>query len=304
MTIEEAIQRILRAHLVLILICLAAPLAVTAYVVSREPTSYQASVRIQVSSTPATTTVAASAISSRVLALATTPSLLSQAMTKAGDPRAVPDVARHHVTASRLGESSIVELSVTDVHARQASATAAALATGVTQFMNKANRADLADALAGIADDISAAQRARSTVARPARDHAPGQHRPAGAVGQAERDRPAARRALPAAHLLAAGEPEQRRRRGGRCQRAPGAADVGGSRPTARRRRDLRARCSVWRSPSCSRPSAPGWLAPARSQGDSRSRCWDTAPTTPRSCPGRWASQLVATARTPWSSSA
>jgi capsular polysaccharide biosynthesis protein len=77
----------------------------------------------------------------------------------------VSDVARHHVTASRLGESSIVELTVTDVHARQASATAAALATGVTQFMNKANRADLADALAGIADDISAAQRARSAVA-------------------------------------------------------------------------------------------------------------------------------------------
>jgi capsular polysaccharide biosynthesis protein len=165
MTIEEAIQRILRAHLVLILICLAAPLAVTAYVVSREPTSYQASVRIQVSSTPATTTVAASAISSRVLALATTPSLLSQAMTQAGDPRSVSDVARHHVTASRLGESSIVELSVTDVRARQASATAAALATGVTQFMNQANRADLADALAGLADDISATQRTRAAVA-------------------------------------------------------------------------------------------------------------------------------------------
>jgi len=165
MTIEEAIQRILRAHLVLILICLTAPLAVTAFVVSREPTSYQASVRIQVSSTPATTTVAASAISSRVLALATTPSLLSDAMTKAGDPRSVADVARHHVTASRLGESSIVELSVTSVRAHQAGATAAALATGVTQFMNKANRADLADAIAGIADDISAAQRARTTVA-------------------------------------------------------------------------------------------------------------------------------------------
>jgi capsular polysaccharide biosynthesis protein len=165
MTIEEAIQRILRAHLVLILICLAAPLAVTAFVVTREPTSYQASVRIQVSSTPATTTVAASAISSRVLALATTPSLLSQAMTRAGDPRSVADVARHEVTASRLGESSIVELSVTDVHGRQARATAAELATAVTQFMNKANRADLAAALADNADEITAAQKARAAIA-------------------------------------------------------------------------------------------------------------------------------------------
>jgi capsular polysaccharide biosynthesis protein len=165
MTIEEAIQRILRAHLVLILICLAVPVAVTWFVVAREPVSYQASVRIQVSSTPATTTVAASAISSRVLALGTTPSLLSQAMTKAGDPRPVSDVARRHVTASRLGESSIVELSVTDVRARQARATAAELATAVTQFMNRANRADLAAALADNADEIAAAQKARAEIA-------------------------------------------------------------------------------------------------------------------------------------------
>lgn len=165
MTIEEAIQRILRAHLVLILVCLAAPVAVAWYLVAREPVTYQASVRIQVSSTPATTTVAASAVSSRVLALATTPSLLSQAMTTAGDPRSVADVARRHVTASRLGESSIVELSVTDVHARQARATAGTLATAVTQFMNRANRADLATALADNADEIAAAQKARAAIA-------------------------------------------------------------------------------------------------------------------------------------------
>lgn len=165
MTIEEAIQRILRAHLVLVLVCLLAPLLITWVVVSREPATYQASVRIQVSSTPATTTVAASAISSRVLALATTPSLLSQAMASSGDKRPVADVARRHVTASRLGESSIVELSVTDLHARQARSTATALATTVTQFMNQANRADLTAALADNAAEIVGVRRTRAEVA-------------------------------------------------------------------------------------------------------------------------------------------
>jgi capsular polysaccharide biosynthesis protein len=164
MTIEEVIQRILRAHLVLILICLLAPIAVAWIAVEREPGTYQASVRIQVSSTPATTTIAASAISSRVLALATTPSLLSEAMTRAGDARSVADVARRHVTATRLGESSIVELSVTDRHARQASATTAALATGVTRFMNQANRADLAAALQANAGETAKVQHARAEV--------------------------------------------------------------------------------------------------------------------------------------------
>jgi capsular polysaccharide biosynthesis protein len=165
MTIEEAIQRILRAHLVLILVCLLTPLLITWIVVSRQPASYQASVRIQVSSTPATTTIAASAISSRVVALATTPSLLSQAMSQAGDTRDVSDVSRRHVTASRLGESSIVELSVTDRHAGQARATAAALATTVTKFMNKANRSDLAAALADNAAQTAEVRRARADVA-------------------------------------------------------------------------------------------------------------------------------------------
>jgi capsular polysaccharide biosynthesis protein len=165
MTIEEAIQRILRAHLVLILVCLLAPVLVTWVVVAREPATYEASVRIQVSATPATTTVAASAISSRVLALATTPSLLSQAMAKAGDDRSVTDVARKYVSAGRLGESSVVELSVTGAHPRQARATTTALATVVTDFMNQASRADLTAALADNATEMADVRRTRAQVA-------------------------------------------------------------------------------------------------------------------------------------------
>ena len=53
-------------------------------------------------------------MSSRVLALATTPSLLQAALMAADAQRDVDEFAATHVAAQRLGESSIVELSVTD----------------------------------------------------------------------------------------------------------------------------------------------------------------------------------------------
>jgi hypothetical protein len=114
MTVEEMFRRIVRAHLGIILVCTLLPIAVAIAVHQNRPTLSLASLRVQVISGSPKSAVEAEGISSRVLALATSPSLLGPALKDAKVQRNVADFAAAHVAAQRLGESSIVELSVTD----------------------------------------------------------------------------------------------------------------------------------------------------------------------------------------------
>jgi hypothetical protein len=86
MTIDEILQRIVKAHLRTIALCVLIPMAVVGLIEIRTPTTYDAQVRIQtVSSAPASSTEA-EGLSSRVLALATTPRLVQTALRFAGEP--------------------------------------------------------------------------------------------------------------------------------------------------------------------------------------------------------------------------
>jgi capsular polysaccharide biosynthesis protein len=148
MTIEEMFRRIVRAHLGIILVCVLLPVAAAIGLQAGKPSLSLASVRLQVVSGAPKSATEAEGISSRVLALATAPDLLDASLKQADARRDVTDFAATHVAAQRLGESSIVELSVTDKDPVAAGQIVSALANRVALFMNNGDRATFNAALA------------------------------------------------------------------------------------------------------------------------------------------------------------
>lgn len=151
MTIDEILRRIVRAHLNTLLVCALIPLAVVALVELRTAPTYTAQVRMQTLSTAPGSSTEAEGLSSRVLALATTPSVVRSALRTAHQPASSADAldaAAHRITAERLGESPVVVLSVLGEDADGATRTVSALADGVTRFMNQGSRSQFDAALA------------------------------------------------------------------------------------------------------------------------------------------------------------
>src|ERR1700761_3394716 len=143
MTIDEILRRVVKAHLRLILVCVLVPVAVVALIDLRTPTMYVAQVRVQTTSTPPGSASEADGLSSRVLAVASTPGIVQAALRDAGQPADAAhavDVATHQVTAERLGESSIVVVSVLDESPDVATRVVSHLATRSVQFMNGGDR--------------------------------------------------------------------------------------------------------------------------------------------------------------------
>ncbi|MGZ4536416.1 MAG: hypothetical protein ACXVXE_12790 [Nocardioidaceae bacterium] len=140
-------RRIVRGHLVIILFFTLVPLGAAIAYKAHQPPSYVASLRIQVVSTPASSSTEADALSSRVLALATTPSLLQAAEAHAGVYPPVDELAKNHVSAQRLGESAVVELSVSDLDRASAENLVTAITKQVVRFMNQGDKARLDDFL-------------------------------------------------------------------------------------------------------------------------------------------------------------
>ena len=165
MTIEEMFRRIVRAHLGIILVCVLLPVAAAIAWQSSKPAVSLASVRLQVVSGAPRSATEAEGISSRVLALATTPGLLDASLKGAGVQRDVADFAATHVAAQRLGESSIVELSVTDSDPIAAGQIVAALAERVALFMNNGDRAAFNAALAKLDKQVDNATANRNKLA-------------------------------------------------------------------------------------------------------------------------------------------
>ena len=142
MTIDEILRRVVRAHLALIVICVLLSVAAAAALEVRTPTTYVAHVRLQTLSSAPTSPTEADALSSGVLAVATNPPVVRTALDKIGAPSSADDaadVAAHDVTARRLGESAIVELTVMSPDSSFAEDLATALAAQVIVVLNSAN---------------------------------------------------------------------------------------------------------------------------------------------------------------------
>ncbi len=165
MTLDELLRRIVRGHWFVITVCLLVPVAATLLLQTRAQPDYVATVRLQVSASAPMSTIEADALGSRVLALASTPSLVRTALDEAGlDPTDAKVVARDAVSTRRLGQSSVVELSVSRPSRREAVVLVGALATEVTTFMNDANRGKFEKTLAAVDKDLAAANARLSKV--------------------------------------------------------------------------------------------------------------------------------------------
>jgi capsular polysaccharide biosynthesis protein len=165
MTIEEMVRRIVRAHLALIMLCVLLPLGATVGLHVKKQPEWLAAARIQVVATAPRSDIEAEGLSSRVLALATTPGLLDSALRTAKVSRDLSDFAAKHVTADRLGESPVVQISVTDRDAAAAGRIVTALAKQVADFLNKGDRARFDSALADLDQEIATATAHRKRLA-------------------------------------------------------------------------------------------------------------------------------------------
>jgi capsular polysaccharide biosynthesis protein len=154
MTLQEIFHRIVRAHLLVIATCTLLPLVAVVLLERSQAQAWEGSVRIQVVSGAPVSTTEADAVSSRVLALATTPTLVSRALSEAGLTGDATEVAQHDVTASRLGESSVVDVTVTESSADRARKLATSLVTEVVTFMNNGSRPALDARLRELSSEI------------------------------------------------------------------------------------------------------------------------------------------------------
>lgn len=170
MTFDEIFRRLVRAHLLLLLVCLVVPVAAVAYRESHADRPWVATVRMQVAAKAPSSATEADALSSRVLALATTPYLVGQALRAASLPGEPTWIVDHDISSRRLGESPVVELSVRDSSAHRARIEVRAIAQRVVRFMNEGNqrafRAQLAAVRGQLAQAVVARDRAARTVAK------------------------------------------------------------------------------------------------------------------------------------------
>lgn len=162
MTLQEIFQRIIRAHWVVISVCALLPVLLVLVLELGHSAQWTGSVRVQVASASPVSTTEADAVSSRVLALATTPTLVSKALADAGINEDPADVARHQVSATRLGESPVVEVTVTSSSPERAKGLAAALVSQVVSFMNDGSRPALDKQLATLDSDLARANDQRN----------------------------------------------------------------------------------------------------------------------------------------------
>lgn len=169
MTLDEIFRRIVRGHLWAILCCIAVPLVAISILQLRAQPIWTATVRVQVSTQDPSSTTEADALSSRVLALATTPSLVADAIANA-KLSALKDrageIAKKDVSAERLGESPVVNLTVSLHDKDSARLLDVALANRVITFMNRAAHANVDRALAETAARLGRAAHHRDQVAR------------------------------------------------------------------------------------------------------------------------------------------
>jgi len=135
MDINEAFRRIVAGHLRLITGFLLIPVLAVVALAGTSGHGYIASARIQAATTSIGSETEADALLNRVVGVATSTTIVDQALHTAKIAnRSAADVARE-VTVSRLGASTVMNISVTDPDPRFASALASSLATTVVSFI-------------------------------------------------------------------------------------------------------------------------------------------------------------------------
>lgn len=133
MDLYEATQRIFRAHVALIVVCLLAGLGVGFAVVREDARTYTASARLAVGSTVPKSEAESAALASTARGIVTSQARVAAAIQREHVARNPNQVATNHVFTRALGSSGILELSVSDTNPRVAARLTNALADDLQQ---------------------------------------------------------------------------------------------------------------------------------------------------------------------------
>ncbi|NIH83910.1 hypothetical protein [Amycolatopsis granulosa] len=137
MELNEALRRTFAGHWRLLVCAVALPLLVVAALQALAVPAYVATSRIQASSTPPSTDTEADAVLNRVAGIATSPSVVNDALRQAGiTNRNADQVAGNEVAVTRLGSSAVFNVSITDPSPQVATGLAGALGNQLVTFLN------------------------------------------------------------------------------------------------------------------------------------------------------------------------
>lgn len=137
MGVNEPFRCIVIGHARLILALIVLPIVVLYVMESRATTEYISSARIQASSAVLGSSTEADSVLNRVQGVATSRAVVDRAIQAAGIVgRDGSYVAKHEVTITRLGSSTVMDVSVTDPNPAVAQRLSSALATQVIDFVS------------------------------------------------------------------------------------------------------------------------------------------------------------------------
>ncbi|MDX6325003.1 MAG: hypothetical protein QOK15_1357 [Nocardioidaceae bacterium] len=164
MSLDDIFRRIVRAHALLLVVCAIVPLAVVLVLALISPRPWEAKIRVQTSVQLPSSSTESDAMSSRVVALATTPALIQKVLDQIGVDRDPVSLARTRISVVRLGESSMVELTVIDPERTVAKGLAQGLVRETTDFLTAAQRQSIEEAKTQLDHQIATASTDRDSV--------------------------------------------------------------------------------------------------------------------------------------------
>lgn len=137
MEASEAARRIFWRNRWLLLILMILPAAAVVPLKEHQVVKYAATATIQGQGTTPDVQTQVEAIQSRVIAVATNPSLVQRALSQAKINRNATEVARHEIVVTPLSSSAIMVMTVTDPSSQAAIKLARALANAVVDELNQ-----------------------------------------------------------------------------------------------------------------------------------------------------------------------
>jgi hypothetical protein len=164
MTVDEAFDRVLRGHWLLIAICILLPVAAVIALGTLQPAMYEAVGRLQFGSTLASSNVEADAASTRAMGIVTSPGVVQQALADAHHSADPAQFALDHIDVRRVGVSPVIEVAVSEQNPQTAALIATSLTSQLQKFSNSADRQPETDQIASLDAKILALTRQRDAL--------------------------------------------------------------------------------------------------------------------------------------------
>lgn len=164
MTIDEAFDRVVRSHWLLIAICILLPVAAVLALGSRQPATYEAVGRLQFGSTLASSNVEADAASTRAMGIVTSPGVVQQALSDAHLAADPVKFALDHIDVRRVGVSPVIEVAVSEQNPKTAALIATSLTNQLLKFANSADRKPETDQIASLSSRIATLTKQRDAL--------------------------------------------------------------------------------------------------------------------------------------------